>query len=152
MALTSKYSPNITSSAVAFDYFLKPIKQPWNYMYMYIAIWVCKHWKNCAMCFLTSLSHRLDCIEGVGNSIMVSVSFYHVGRQGSSPPRSICFRKVDFYQHAIDLSPPVLMTGSPKAVYVLSCLCDNACKRSLAICRKSRASCPVSRRPLSVPI
>ena len=37
------------------------------------------------------------------------------------------------------------------AICVLSCLCDNACKRSLAICRKNRASCPVSRL-LSVPI
>ena len=35
--------------------------------------------------------------------------------------------------------------------HLFSCLCDNACKRSLAICRKSRASCPVSRL-LSVPI
>ena len=31
------------------------------------------------------------------------------------------------------------------------CLCNDACKRSLAICCKSRASCPVSRL-LSVPI
>ena len=38
-----------------------------------------------------------------------------------------------------------------KAVHVLLCLCNNACKRSLAICRKGRALCPVSRR-LSVPI
>ena len=29
--------------------------------------------------------------------------------------------------------------------HVLSCLCDNACKGSLAICRKNRALCPVSR-------
>ena len=33
-----------------------------------------------------------------------------------------CFRKVEFCQHAIDLSPPVLTTGSPKAVHVLSCV------------------------------
>ena len=38
-----------------------------------------------------------------------------------------------------------------KTVHVLLCLCNNACKRSLAICRKSRALCPVSRL-LSVPI
>ena len=55
------------------------------------------------------------------------------------------------YTNGIDLFPPVLTTGSTKAVHVLSCLCDNACKRSLAICHKSRASCPVSRL-LSVPI
>ena len=41
--------------------------------------------------------------------------------------------------------------GSPKAVRVLLCVCDNACKRSLAIFCKSRALCPVSRL-LSVPI
>ena len=74
-----------------------------------------------------------------GNSIMVSL------------PLSVCFRKVESYQHLIDFSPPVPTTGSPKAVHVLSCLFDNACKRSLAICCKSRASCPVSRF-LSVPI
>ena len=66
-------------------------------------------------------------------------------------PRSACIRKVEFYHCAIDLLPPVPTTGSKKAVHVLLCLCNNACKRSLAICRKSRALCPVSRL-LSVPI
>ena len=28
----------------------------------------------------------------------------------------------------MDLLPPVPTTGSPKAVHVLSCLCDNACR------------------------
>ena len=79
---------------------------------------------------------------------MVSVSVCQAGRPDL---RLVCFRKVQFYQGAIDLFPPVLMTGSTKAIHVLSCLCDNACKRSLAICRKSRASCPVSRL-LSVPM
>ena len=60
-------------------------------------------------------------------------------------------RKVELYYFVIDSLPPVPMTGSKKAVHVLLCLCNNACKRSLAICRKSRAFCPVS-RPLSVPI
>ena len=32
-------------------------------------------------------------------------------------------------------------TGSTKAVHVSSCLCDDACKRSLAICRKSTWHC-----------
>ena len=58
---------------------------------------------------------------------------------------------MEFYQGAIDLFPPVPTTGSTKAVHVLSCLCDNVFKRSLAICSKSRASCPISRL-LSVPI
>ena len=35
--------------------------------------------------------------------------------------------------------------------HVLSCLCDNVCKRSLAICHKRRALCPVC-KSLSVPI
>ena len=54
---------------------------------------------------------------------------------GSSLAQSICFRKVEFYQHIINLSPLVLRTGSPKTVHVFSCLCDNTYKRS----------CPVSR-------
>ena len=87
-------------------------------------------------------THRLGDRE---NSIMVSISICQAGWPGSSPVLSTCFRKVEFYQGAIDLFPPVLTTGSTKAVHVLSCLCDNACKRSLAICRKSRALCPVSR-------
>ena len=58
---------------------------------------------------------------------------------------------LEFYQGAIELFLPVLTTGSTKVVHVLSCLCDNACKRSPAICRKSRASSPVSRL-MSVPI
>ena len=83
--------------------------------------------------------------RGWGNSIMVSIFICHVGHSGSKPVWSICFRKVKCYQNVINFSPPVPTTGSPKAVHVLSCLYDNACKRSLAICHKSRASCPVSR-------
>ena len=80
---------------------------------------------------------------------MVSISVCQVGLPGSSPAQSICFRKVELYQYAIDFSPPVPTT--PQAIRVLSCLCDNACKISLAICRKSRALCPVSRF-LAVPL
>ena len=50
-----------------------------------------------------------------------------------------------------ELFQPVLTTGSKNVVHASLCLCNDACKRSLAICRKSRASCPVSRL-LSVPI
>ena len=53
--------------------------------------------------------------------------------------------KVEFYQNVVDLSPPVPITGSPKAVHMLSCLCDNACKISLAIYNRIRASCPFNR-------
>ena len=86
-----------------------------------------------------------------GDSTVVSISVCQAGLPGSRPVRPACFRKVECYQRAIDLFQPVLTTGSTKAVHVLSCLCDNACKRSLVICCKSRASCPVSRL-LSVPI
>ena len=82
---------------------------------------------------------------------MVSVFICHGDHPGSKPVQSVCFRKVESYQNVIIFSPPVLMTGSPKAVHVLSCLCNHACERSLAICHKSRASCPVSRL-LSVPM
>ena len=90
-------------------------------------------------------------LRGRGNSTVVSVSVCQAGRPGSHPARSACFRKVEFYQGAIDLFPPVLMTSSTKAINVLSFLCDHACKRSLAICHKIRVSCPVSRL-LSIPI
>ena len=88
---------------------------------------------------------------GWGNTTVVSISVCQAGCTGSSLARSACFRKVEFKQGAIDLFPPMLTTGSTKAFHVLSCLCDNACKRSLAICHKSRALCPISRL-LSVPI
>ena len=65
--------------------------------------------------------------------MMVSVSVCQAGPPGSSPARSVCFTKVEFYQNVINLSPPVPTTGSAKAFHVLSCLCDNACKRPLAI-------------------
>ena len=52
-------------------------------------------------------------------------------------------RKVEICQHVINSFPPVPTTGSKKAIHVL-CLYNNACKRSLAICHKSRALCPVS--------
>ena len=84
-------------------------------------------------------------MKGWGYGIMVSVSVCQVGHPGSNPVCSARFRRVRFYQNDINLSPPVQTTGSPKAVHVLSCLCDNACKGSLAICHKSRASCPISR-------
>ena len=87
---------------------------------------------------------------GWGNSVMASFSVCQAGCPGLSPALSVCFQKVEFYQDIIVLSLPVPTTGSPKAVHVLSCLCDNACERSPAICHNSRASCPVSRL-LSVP-
>ena len=71
---------------------------------------------------------------------MVSVSACQAGLSGSSPVRSACFRKVEFYKNVINLSPPVLTTGLPKAtcyrVYVITHL-------KIRSCRKSRASCPV---------
>ena len=105
--------------------------------------------------FIYSSFHLVSALIGIsmgrGNSTVVSVSVYQVGNPGSRPPRSACHRKVELYHCAIDLLPPVPKTGSKKAVHVLLCLCNNACKRSLAICHKSRALCPVSRF-LSVPI
>ena len=59
--------------------------------------------------------------------------------------------EVRLYHSVIDSFPPVPTKCSKKAVHVLLCLCYNACKRSLAICRKIRVLCPVSRL-LSVPI
>ena len=64
---------------------------------------------------------------------------------------SVCFRKVELYQHAIDLSHQCLRLVQQRPCHVLPCLFENACERSLSICRKSRTSCPVSRL-LSVPM
>ena len=85
-----------------------------------------------------------------GSSTVLSISVCQGGHPVSRPARSACYRKVRFYHCVIESFPPVPTTGSKKAVHVLLCLCNNACKRSLAICRNSRASCPVSRL-LSVP-
>ena len=85
--------------------------------------------------------------DGEIGIIMVSISVCHAGCQGSSRVRSVCFRKVEIYQHAIDLCRWLVQQ---RLCHVLSCLCDNAFKRSIAVCRKSRVSCPIS-RPLSVP-
>ena len=132
------------------------------YLVLYVHLWLCgvpnNVWKEIHNnTFYKAGSRILVCTSitmrwrGRGNSTVVSVSLCQAGHPGSRPARSACFRKVEFYQAAIDLFPPMLTTGSTKAIHVSSCLCDNACKRSLAICRKSRASCPVSRL-LSVPI
>ena len=59
------------------------------------------------------------CIRGWGNGTVVSVSVYEAGHPGSYSARSACFRKVEFYQGAIDLFPPVLTNGLPKAVHVV---------------------------------
>ena len=37
----------------------------------------------------------------------------------------------------------VLKTGAKRLCHVFLCLCKNACERSPALCRESRASCPV---------
>ena len=102
-------------------------------------------------CHTFPLHGHRNPLWGRGNNIMVSVSVCQARRPGLSPARSVCFRKVELYQHVINLFPLMLTTGSTKAVHVLSCLRDNAHKRSLAICRKSKASCPINRL-LSVPI
>ena len=53
------------------------------------------------------------------------------------------------YLHITDLQVPLTSSSGP--CHVLSCLYDNAFKRSLAIYRKSMALCPVNRL-LSTPI
>ena len=70
---------------------------------------------------------------GQGNITVISVSVHQVGDPDSRPPRSACHRKVELYYCVIHSFPPVPTTGSKKAVHVLLCPCNNACKRS-AIC------------------
>ena len=94
----------------------------------------------------------IDCCNVVwGGEIAQSLAALSIKHPGSRPAQSDCYRKVELYHCVTDLHPPVPTTGSKKAIHLLLCLCNNACKRSLAICRKSRALCLVSRL-LSVPI
>ena len=81
---------------------------------------------------------------GRGNSTVVSASVYHAGDPGSRQARSTCHRKVEFYHCVIHSLPPVPTTGSTKAIDMLLCLCNNSCKSSLAICRKSRVCVPLA--------
>ena len=60
---------------------------------------------------------------------MVSVSVCQAGHPGLRLAQFACFRKVEFYQGAVDLFQSVLTTGSKKTIHVLLCLCNNACKR-----------------------
>ena len=83
---------------------------------------------------------------------MDSVSVCQARFPGSSPVQFVCFRKVEFHQHAIDLSHQCCRLVKQRLCPVLSCLCDNVCKRSLAICRKSGASCPISSLLSALPI
>ena len=61
------------------------------------------------------------------------------------------FQKGGILPACYQLVQPLLLTGSTKDVQCVIMSFDNACKRSLAVCHKNRASCPVSRL-LSVPI
>ena len=70
---------------------------------------------------------------------------------GPRPPQSACHKRWNSITVLLTRSHQCRRLVHKKAVHVLSCLCNDACKRSLAICRKSRALCLVSRL-LSVPI
>ena len=58
----------------------------------------------------------LNADRGRGNSIMVSVFFCQAGCPGLSLVLSVCFRKVEFCQDVINMSPLVPPTGSVKAM------------------------------------
>ena len=75
---------------------------------------------------------NVQCLAGRGNSIIVSVSVCQSNRPGSSPAQSICFVK-KILSASYRLVPASADDWFTKG--------DNACKRSLAICRKSRALC-----------
>ena len=91
-------------------------------------------------------------LRGRGNSIIESPSVMQAD-QARVEPGMICLYFTEMWRSTSMLSTclhqcwRLVQQNSP----LLSCLCDNACKRSLAIWCKSRASCPVS-RPLSVPV
>ena len=107
--------------------------------------------RNSNNSILSSTTHRPPFFPALprGNNIMVSISVCH---PGLSLAQSICFRKVNFCQNVINLSSPVPPTGLyQRPCHVLSCLCDNAFIRSLAICHQNRASYLISRL-MPVPI
>ena len=107
----------------------------------FLAGWCQRLWKWYS-CFLAK--------RGRGYSTMVSV-FVWSGWSGFTPGSIRLTQKGGILSLCYSLVPTSADDWFKKAVHVLLCLCNNACKRSLAICRKSRALCPVSRL-LSVPI
>ena len=88
---------------------------------------------------LTTLRPNLPWFRGRGNSIMVSimVTCLSSGPSKFEPGKIHLFQKGGILSACYEPVSTSADNGSPKAVHVLSCLCDNA--------RKSRASCPVSR-------
>ena len=68
--------------------------------------------------------------RGRGSSTVVSVSVCQAGRPDSHPARSVCFRCVEFCQHAIDLFQQCRRLVRQRPCNVLSCLCEIACKSS----------------------
>ena len=92
-------------------------------------------------------THNHIC-RGQENSIMVSVYVCQLGRPGLSLAWSICFRMVEFSQNIINLPHQCWRLVQQRPFHLLSCQCDDTCKRSLAFCRKRWASFPVL---LSVP-
>ena len=111
------------------------------------------HWIQCLQCEESICFIKVNSIDIWGDSILVSVSVCEADHSGSSPARSVCISQKSgdlpaCYQLVHTSADDWFNKDSPCVVIYI---CDNACKRSLAIYHKSRASCPVSRL-LSVPI
>ena len=87
--------------------------------------------------------------RGSGSALVYSLSNQKVC--GSPQVFSVCFDTSLAIYMSLTCSHQFHRLVHQRSCHVLSCLCNNACKRSLAICRKSRAPCPISRH-LSVPI
>ena len=68
------------------------------------------------VCVFITFSYCHQLYGERGSSIMVSISVCYAGCPGSSLVRSASFRKVEFCQNVINLSPPLPPTGSPKVV------------------------------------
>ena len=66
-------------------------------------------------------------------------------------PTSVCFDNSLAICVSLTCSHQCHRLVRQRLCHVLSCLCDNTCKRSLVICRESRQFCPGSRL-LSLPV
>ena len=87
--------------------------------------------------------------EGVGKGLNVTAYMLVLSEIGRFRVRasSLAGSRQQYarYLSFIYLIQPVLLTLHQTPCHVSSCPCNNACTISLAICRKSRALCPVSR-------
>ena len=88
-------------------------------------------------------TNKYDMVWGknVGNSEKVCISDYQMNRPGLSPAKSLYSEK----WNSTDILSTCAASVAEWSRYMLSFLCENQIKKSLAICSRSWASCPFTR-------